>query len=56
MARLFVIKEFKNLEELEPESYSTSHPLIKKKGESFLQELIADNPDKLQVGLLSLIF
>lgn len=47
MARLFVIKEAKNLEELKPESYSTSHPLIKKKGESFLQELIADNPDKL---------
>jgi RecB family endonuclease NucS len=47
MARLFTIKESKNLEELEPKSYSTTHPLIGEKGERFLQELIADNPEKL---------
>jgi hypothetical protein len=32
MARLFTIKESKNLEELEAKSYSTTHPLIKKGG------------------------
>jgi len=47
MARLFTIKESKNLEELEAKSYSTTHPLIKKKGEGFLQDLIAENPEKL---------
>ncbi|MGB9629033.1 MAG: hypothetical protein ACPL6D_10250 [Thermodesulfobacteriota bacterium] len=47
MARLFTIKESENLEELEPKSYSTTHPLIRKKGEGFLQDLLAKNPEKL---------
>lgn len=47
MARLFTINERDNLEELEPQSYSTSNPLIKKKGEGFLQLLIAEHPEEL---------
>jgi hypothetical protein len=47
MARLFTIKESKNLEELEAWSYSTKHELIRKKGEKFLQLLLAENPEKL---------
>jgi len=47
MARLFTIDKRGNFEELEPQSYSTSNPLFKGKGESYLQLPIAEHPEEL---------